>query len=99
MFRRPASVVSGFSRTITGFNQIIVVAAAGALLFATAYAWPRQILVVPIDPQRADMLVVIQLGIRRLLQGHTPYTMYQVPWPATLPYGPVMWAPMIVPYV
>ena len=23
--------------------------------------------------------------------------MYQVPWPATLPYGPVMWAPLVLP--
>ena len=23
--------------------------------------------------------------------------MYQVPWEVTLPYGPVMWAPLVVP--
>ena len=43
------------------------------------------------------MLVVIQAGIHRLLQGKDPYAMYQVPWPATLPYGPVMWGPLILP--
>ena len=76
------------------------IAAAGiALLLIAAHAWLAQILTVPLDAQRADMLIVIQLGIRRLLQGHTPYAMYQVPWPATLPYGPVMWAPMIAPHL
>ena len=43
------------------------------------------------------MLVVIQLAIRRLLQGGNPYTIYHVPWDVPLPYGPVMWAPLIVP--
>lgn len=80
-------------------TDAIVALVAVALLFVTARAWLTQILIHPNDPQRADMLVVIQLGIRRLLHGHTPYTMYQVPWPATLPYGPVMWAPMIAPYL
>ncbi len=67
------------------------------LLLAAARGWLHEILVFPHDPNRADMLVVIQFGIRRLLQGGDPYAMYNVPWPATLPYGPVMWAPMILP--
>ena len=90
--RSSASVASGFSRTV------VALVAIALLMFATR-TWLAQILFIPTDPQRADMLVVIQLGIRRLLQGRNPYTMYQVPWSATLPYGPVMWAPMIVPYV
>jgi hypothetical protein len=67
------------------------------LLLVAARGWLHEILVFPHDPNRADMLVVIQYGIRRLLQGGDPYAMYNVPWPATLPYGPVMWAPMILP--
>ncbi len=83
----------------TAIRVALVAFVAFALLIAAARSWVTQILVFPHDPQRADMLVVIQLGIRRLLQGHTPYAMYRVPWDATLPYGPVMWAPMIVPYL
>jgi hypothetical protein len=82
-------------KTISGS----LVLGVGLVLLATVAAgqWLRQILVFPIDPQRADMLVVIQAGIHRLLQGKDPYAMYQVPWPATLPYGPVMWGPLILP--
>jgi hypothetical protein len=97
-FWNPSTVVSGFSRTRPVRGMLVALVAIG-LLFVAAYTWLTQILIYPHDPNRADMLVVIQLGIRRLLQGHTPYAMYQVPWPATLPYGPVMWAPMIVPYL
>jgi len=82
-----------------GFSRAFIPALAISLLFAAAHAWLTQILTIPIDAQRADMLVVVQLGIRRLLQGHTPYTIYRVPWDVTLPYGPVMWAPMIVPFL
>ena len=82
-----------------GYVPVLFSGVAVALLLVAAHDWLTQILIFPHDPQRADMLVVVQLGIRRLLQGHTPYTMYRVPWPATLPYGPVMWAPMIVPFV
>ena len=83
------------SRTISAS----FVFAVGLVLLAIVAAgqWLRQILIFPIDSQRADMLVVIQAGIHRLLQGKDPYAMYQVPWPATLPYGPVMWVPLVLP--
>ena len=71
--------------------------AAAALIAAAAATWLREILIYPHDPNRADMLVVIQLAIRRLLQGGSPYAIYHVPWDVPLPYGPVMWAPFIVP--
>jgi hypothetical protein len=73
-------------------------AAASILLVIASRAWLQEILVYPHDPLRADMLIVIQQGIRRVLQGRNPYTIYHVPWDATLPYGPVMWIPYIVPY-
>jgi hypothetical protein len=77
-----------------------VAGVAAAILLATAVVtWLREILIYPLDPMRADMLVVIQLGIRRLLQGGNPYTLYHVPWEVPLPYGPVMWAPFIVPFL
>ena len=72
---------------------------AAIILCATARAWLHEILIYPHDSARADMLVVIQLGIRRLLQGGDPYRMYQVPWNLALPYGPLMWAPLIVPHL
>jgi hypothetical protein len=75
-------------------------ATAGALLlFVAARTWIGEILAYPNDPYRADMMIVIRSGIRRVLQGRNPYTLYQIPWDATLPYGPVLWAPYIVPYL
>ncbi len=78
---------------------LLVGVAAAFVLLAASQAWLREILIHPHDSQRADMLVVIQAGIKRLLRGENPYTIYQVPWPAPLPYGPVMWAPFIVPHL
>ncbi|MFI5178631.1 MAG: hypothetical protein ACHQO8_08710, partial [Vicinamibacterales bacterium] len=77
----------------------LVAAVAGVMVFVACRAWLHEILIFPNDPQRADMLVVIQLGIRRMLQAKNPYTMYQVPWDATMPYGPLMWGPYIAPYL
>ena len=45
------------------------------------------------------MLVVVQLAIRRFLQGGDPYRIYQVPWDVPLPYGPVMWGPLVLPFL
>jgi hypothetical protein len=78
---------------------IALTAGAGLLAYVAADRWLREILTYPNDAQRADMLVVIQHGIQRVLQGRNPYTIYHVPWEATLPYGPVLWAPFIAPYV
>ena len=78
---------------------LMTAALAAMLLFAANRAWLHEMLVYPHDPMRADMLIVIQEGIRRVLRGQNPYTIYHVPWDATLPYGPVMWLPYVVPYV
>jgi hypothetical protein len=88
----PATIAPSASAWWVGLGVVI--------LMSTAFrGWLREILIFPLDPNRADMLVVIQAAIHRLLQGGDPYAMYNVPWPATLPYGPVMWAPLIVPTV
>jgi hypothetical protein len=79
-------------------SALAVASIATLVIFTACRAWIHEILIFPHDSQRADMLVVIQLGIRRLLQGRNPYTMYHVPWPVPLPYGIVMWAPMLVPH-
>jgi hypothetical protein len=76
---------------------ILVTAVAATLLFFTCRAWVVQILTVPIDPYRGDMLVVVREGLRRFLRGMNPYTIYHVPWPAPLPYGPMLWAPYAIP--
>jgi hypothetical protein len=73
--------------------------AAVLLVGYAASGWLREILIYPHDAKRADMLVVIQLAIRRLLQGGDPYATYQVPWNVPLPYGPATWGPLVVPFL
>ena len=80
-------------------GAVAVGVVAAALVLVAARAWLHQILIFPIDAQRADMLVVIEQGIKRALQGQNPYATYHVPWEVTLPYGPMLWAPYIVPYL
>jgi hypothetical protein len=50
-----------------------------------------------IDAMQADMLVVIELGVRRFLSGANPYVIYRVPWEVPLPYGPYLWGPFVIP--
>jgi hypothetical protein len=78
---------------------LIAATIAALLLVIATRAWLYEILIYPHDPLRADMLIVIQEGIRRMLRRQNPYTMYHVPWDATLPYGPVLWLPYALPYV
>jgi len=82
-------------RYLSGYSWVGVLAAA--LLIATAHSWVREILTIPIDPYRGDMLVVVREGLRRMLGGLNPYTIYHVPWAAPLPYGPVLWGPYALP--
>lgn len=78
-----------------------IAAALAALLLVGLglHRWMDAMLWQPLDPSRGDMLVVVQAAIRAALNGHDPYAMYQVPWEAPLPYGPVLWAPFVVPHV
>jgi len=78
---------------------LVATTVASLLLVIAARAWLYEMLIYPHDPLRADMLIVIQEGIRRMLRGQNPYTMYHIPWDATLPYGPVLWLPYAVPYM
>jgi hypothetical protein len=50
-----------------------------------------------INAMQADMLVVIDLGVRRFLTGANPYAIYRVPWEVPLPYGPYLWGPFVIP--
>src|SRR5262249_51104440 len=45
------------------------------------------------------MLTVIEMAGRRFLRGRDPYGVYQLPWEVSLPYGPPLWAPFVVPEV
>jgi len=94
----PPHLDGNTDRSLPPFVAAMGTAAAIVLVVFLARTWLHQILIFPNDAQRADMLIVIQEGIRRVLRGENPYTMYHVPWEATLPYGPVMWLPYIVPY-
>ena len=80
-------------------GPLAIAIVATLVLFTACHAWLHEILIRPHDWQRADMLVVVQLGMRRLLHGNNPYMIYDVPWPAPLPYGIVMWAPMLILYL
>ena len=52
----------------------------------------------PPDVYRADMLPVIEAGVREFLAGRTPYTTFEhIPWKPTLPYGPPFWLPFAIP--
>jgi hypothetical protein len=90
----------GSPRAIQGhiLTTAAIATAVTVLVVVAAYRWLHEILIYPIDAQRADMLVVIQNGLRRMLQGRNPYTIYYVPWDAPLPYGPMLWAPFFAPH-
>jgi hypothetical protein len=95
---RPEALAEGARRTLPNAALIVLVAIGAVWLVVTAcHAWLYQILTIPHDPQRADMLIVVQQGLQRMLQGRNPYTIYHVPWDAPLPYGPMLWAPYAIP--
>jgi hypothetical protein len=81
------------------------VALVGGCLVAAVvvYANARTLLPVmfagPPDVYKGDMLVITEAGVRQVLAGKTPYTMYHVPWEMTLSYGPMLWGPFVMPVV
>jgi hypothetical protein len=85
-------------RSARPIAAVALTGVAALLVYVASDRWFGEILRYPTDAQRADMLVVIERGIQRALQGRNPYTIYHVPWETTLPYGPVLWAPFIAPY-
>jgi hypothetical protein len=70
---------------------------SGIIITAGCYRLMEQVLYIPIDPNRADMLPVIQKGIGSFLNGFNPYQVYKLPWNGYLAYGPVLWGPYIIP--
>jgi hypothetical protein len=80
-----------------GALAVFAAVAVIVLLIVICRAWLREILTIPLDPYRGDMLVVVREGLRRARLGLNPYTVYHVPWAAPLPYGPLLWGPFAIP--
>ena len=57
---------------------LIAATVAAVLLVIAARAWLYEILVYPHDPLRADMLIVIQEGIRRMLRSQNPLSLIHI---------------------
>ena len=76
------------------------VAMAGiALLYWVSLRMLPAVFAGPLDPNRGDMLVIIEHAIAQFLARGNPYAIHHVPWDAPLSYGPVLWLPFVVPYV
>jgi hypothetical protein len=75
-----------------GAVSLILVYAMAATLLPAVFAGPP-------DVNRGDMLVITEAGVRRALEGRTPYTLYRVPWEMTLSYGPMLWGPFALPVI
>lgn len=71
------------------------------ILFVGSSRFIEQVLYIPIDPYRADMLPKIQAGLNTLLSGHNLYKAYYdiAPWEIRFGYGPVLWAPYLIPHL
>ena len=86
----------------TGTNGILaaLVAIAGlALLTWVSFRLLPAVFAGPLDPNRGDMLVIIEHAIAQFLSRGNPYGIHHVPWDAPLSYGPVLWLPLVVPHV
>ncbi len=80
-------------------GSAVLVAISMVVLFGyTIDRMVDQLLRIPIDAYRADMLVVIEESLKQFTAGQNPYQMYRVPWPVPLPYGPGLWLPFVVPF-
>lgn len=77
---------------------VVAAIGLGAAVLAAGRALPV-VFAGRINAYEADMLVVIENGIARLLDGANPYALYHVPWEAPLPYGPLLWLPYVLPHV
>ena len=83
----------------TRLLEACVAVACGLLVFVAARTWLHEISIYPVDTSRPDMLPLVERGVRQIVQGRNPYTTYYIPWKTTLSYGPMLWAPYLVPYL
>ncbi len=54
---------------------------------------------VPIHPAHSDMLPLVVGALTNLLEGHSPYTLYHMPWELPLTYLPVTWLAYLPPFL
>jgi len=54
---------------------------------------------IPIMPENGDMLPLVQSALKNLLEGQSPYTMYNMPWELPLTYLPVTWLAYLPTYL
>lgn len=73
----------------------IAVCLVGVILVWLAQALLPVVFAGRLDPERGDMLVVVDAGIREWLAGRMPYRLYYLPKEAPLPYGPALWGPYV----
>lgn len=89
-------------RSSGGTNALVVAAVAIAGLALLGWVSSRLLPAVfagPLDPNRGDMLVIIEHAIAQFLTHGNPYAIHHVPWDAPLSYGPVLWLPFVLPHV
>jgi len=93
--RKPILPAASARRSPVG--ALILLLLTVGLLYAAASRLLPHIFAGPIGSAGGDMLLVIDLGVRRLLSGHNPYVTYTVPWKVWLTYGPGLWMPYSIP--
>ncbi len=54
---------------------------------------------VPLHPERSDMLPLVQNALANLLNGQSPYAIYQMPWELPLTYLPLTWLAYLPAYL
>jgi hypothetical protein len=84
-----------------GRRRVLLAAALSVIGLAyIAYGWVGEMLS---HAYGADMLIMIREATQRFLSGRDPYSTYlntyDAPWRLSLPYGPVLWGPYLVPQI
>ena len=93
--REPILPVASARRSPVG--ALILLLLTIWLLYAAASRLLPHIFAGPIGSAGGDMLLMIDLSVRRFLSGHNPYIIYTVPWKLPLTYGPGLWMPYSIP--
>ena len=95
----PRSVDAPPAARLNRFAAASVAIAGLALLVWVSVQLLPSVFAGPLDPNRGDMLVIIEHAIAQFLDGGNPYAIHHVPWDAPLSYGPVLWLPFVLPYL
>ena len=96
--QRDAAADQASAATSGRYAPTMVVGTLAVILVVfAARSWLQEILTIPVDPFRGDMLVLVREGLRRMLDGLNPYVVYHLPWAMPLTYGPLLWGPYALP--